>query len=188
MIADDWASLAYGLTFLVLLGSALLVEYSGRGGLALRQIALWVVIFSGVALAANLWLDRQSEPRITDSGRIEIPASPNGHFYLTAEANGAEVEFMVDTGASMIVLTREDTRRIGMDPDQLNYIGRASTANGIVQTAPVTIQEFRIADMVDTNVSASVNEGELSDSLLGMSYLRRFARVSFEGDLMILER
>ena len=188
MFADDWGSIAYSVTLLVLLGGALIVEFSGRGGQAIRQLALWVVIFAGVAFAANLWFSRQSEPRFLADGRIEIPVSPDGHFYLTAEANGVPVEFMIDTGATMIVLTREDTRKIGIDPDRLAYQGRASTANGIARTAPVTIREFRIDEITDFDVGASVNDGDLSDSLLGMSYLRRFARISFEGDLLVLER
>ena len=62
------------------------------------------------------------------------------------------------------------------------------TANGRVATAPVTIAEFAIGDAVDRDVRAVVIDSALQDSLLGMSYLRRFARVSFEGDLLILER
>ena len=62
------------------------------------------------------------------------------------------------------------------------------TANGNVKTAPVTIDTLEIGDIVDRNVRAQVIGGNLQGSLLGMSYLRTFARVSFEGDLLILER
>ena len=188
MFGDDWASLAYYATLLVLLGSALIVEFSGRGSQAIRQLALWVVIFAGVAFGASLWFDRQSQPSFGPGGRIEIPIGRDGHFHLTAEANGEKINFLIDTGATMMVLSRADTQRIGIDPDRLSYQGRASTANGVVRTAPVTIREFRVGDIIDYDVSASVNDGDLSDSLLGMSYLRRFARVSFEGDLLVLER
>ena len=81
-----------------------------------------------------------------------------------------------------------DARRVGLVPDDLAYIGTAMTANGQVRTAPVTLDEIAIGDIVDRNVRAWVIGADLDGSLLGMSYLRTFARVSFEGDLLILER
>ena len=95
---------------------------------------------------------------------------------------------MVDTGASSIALGPADARRVGLVPDDLAYIGTAMTANGQVRTAPVTLDEIAIGDIVDRNVRAWVIGADLDGSLLGMSYLRTFARVSFEGDLLILER
>jgi aspartyl protease family protein len=77
---------------------------------------------------------------------------------------------------------------VGLDPGDLAYIGTAITANGQVRTAPVTIEEIAIGDIVDRNVRAWVIDGDMEGSLLGMSYLRTFARVSFEGDLLVLER
>ena len=77
---------------------------------------------------------------------------------------------------------------MGLDPDGLAYVGTAMTANGRVQTAPVTIDEIAIGEILDRNVRAWVIGADLDGSLLGMSYLRTFARVSFEGDLLILER
>ncbi|WP_245999461.1 retropepsin-like aspartic protease family protein [Paracoccus methylarcula] len=187
MLGEDWAQLIYYGLLLFVIGGALLFELSGRGSKGLRQIMLWVVIFAGATFAANLWLDRGTQQVIT-GGRVEIPVSHDNHFYLTAELNGTPVRFVVDTGATSIALGAGDARRIGIDPDDLAYIGTARTANGIVRTANVTIGEFTIGDIVDRNVPATVIGGDMDGSLLGMSYLRRFARVSFEGDLMVLER
>ena len=55
-------------------------------------------------------------------------------------------------------------------------------------TAPVRISLVQIGQITDENVGADVVEGDLGISLLGMSYLRRFARVGFEGETMVLER
>ena len=120
--------------------------------------------------------------------RIEVPMDASGHFILTAQANGETLRFVFDTGASFIALSPDDARTIGIDPDELAYVGIAETANGQVETAPVTIDRFVLGDFEDVNVPAVVIRADLSGSLLGMSYLRRFARVSFEGDLLVLER
>jgi aspartyl protease family protein len=189
MTDNDTMQLVYYGVLLLVIGGAMIFELAGRGGQVLRQIILWVVIFAGATLAAD-WYIEGNTPRqqVLDSGRIEIPVGRDGHFHLAAQVNGQEVRFMVDTGASSIALGPADARRVGLDPGDLAYIGTAITANGQVRTAPVTIEEIAIGDIVDRNVRAWVIDGDMEGSLLGMSYLRTFARVSFEGDLLVLER
>ncbi|MCQ0968876.1 TIGR02281 family clan AA aspartic protease (plasmid) [Paracoccus sp. TK19116] len=189
MFGDDWMRLIYLTLLMVSIAGGLLAEFAGRRNQALRQMAAWAMIF-GVVIAAALWWEGRQGARQTvfDGRRIEVPMSGDGHFYLTAQLNGVDVPFVVDTGATEVALSQDDAQRIGLDPARLAYMGRANTANGQIRTAPVTIGEFRIGDIVDRNVGASVSESDMGISLLGMSYLRRFARVGFEGDLLILER
>lgn len=189
-LPDDWASLIYYGLLLLFIGGAIVIEFSGRGSQALRMAAVWAIIFAAAIFAAGLWQDWAAPQQVVseDGRRVEVPMDSSGHFLLTAEANGKPLRFIVDTGASSIALSPDDARRIGIDPDDLAYIGRAETANGTVETAPVTIRRFAIGDIVDENVSAVVIGADIEGSLLGMSYLRRFARVGFEGELMVLER
>ena len=84
--------------------------------------------------------------------------------------------------------SRRDAAAIGLDPDRLRFGGAAVTANGRVRTAAVTIDSFAIGDTVERDIPAVVIDSELQDSLLGMSYLRRFTTISFQGDTLILER
>lgn len=187
MSADDGARLVFYLLLLVVIGGAMIVELGGRGGRMLRQAALWAVIFAGAFLAAETWL---TEPRqqLVSGGRIEVRAGRDGHFHLTAQVNDVPIRFIVDTGASYIALGPRDARAAGIDPDNLAYTGTAVTANGRVRTARVTIDRFSIGDIEERNVPAMVIDADLEGSLLGMSYLRRFARISLEGDVLILER
>ena len=189
MTDDDTMQLVYYGALLLVIGGAMVFELAGRGGQVLRQLILWVVIFAGATLVANWWIEGDAPvQQVLESGRIEIPLGRDGHFHLNALVNGQQVRFMVDTGASSIALGPADARRVGLDPDNLAYVGTAMTANGRVETAPVTIDKIAIGDIVDRNVRAYVIGADLDGSLLGMSYLRTFARVSFEGDLLILER
>ena len=66
---------------------------------------------------------------------MEVPRSADGHYYLTMEVNGAPIRFVVDTGATELVLSRADAERAGIDTGGLIYSGRAFTANGMVETA-----------------------------------------------------
>lgn len=188
-MAESGAQLIYYIVLLVVIGGAMLFEFSGRGGQALRRFMFWVVIFAGATIGIDWYLNAtKPQQRVVEGGRIEIPVGRDGHFRLMTQLNDTPVEFIVDTGASTIALGPEDARRIGIDTNDLAYIGTAYTANGTVRTANVRIDEFAIGDHIEYNVPATVIDGELDGSLLGMSYLRGFARVSFEGDLMILER
>ena len=81
-----------------------------------------------------------------------------------------------------------DAARIGFDPNELRYYGRAGTANGTVRTADVRLEVVRLGDITDYGVPASVNEGDLFGSLLGMSYLNRFSELRISGNEMFLTR
>ena len=110
---------------------------------------------------------------------------------ITAEVmgvNGVPIEFVVDTGASQLVLTERDARRAGIDISNLAFTGRANTANGTVKTAPVRLDEIRFGGISDRNIAAVVNGGEMTQSLLGMSYLESFGRIEISGGRLILER
>jgi len=98
------------------------------------------------------------------------------------------VRFVVDTGASSIVLLERDAEAAGIDLSRLRYTGTAMTANGAVRTARVVLDEIGLEGMEDRRVTAFVNEGEMAESLLGMSYLQRFDRLEISGGRLILER
>ena len=191
MDSGDLPRFAYLVLLLIAVGGYVLVESRKNLGRTLHQAAIWGVIFLGAVAIAGLWPAIQratgrAEPVMTAAG-IEVPVAPDGHFYVTALVNGAKVRFVVDTGASTIVLTQGDARRAGFDTDALVFLGSARTANGTVSIAPVKIDSFDLAGQVDRNVAASINGGRLDTSLLGMSYLSDY-QVTLSRDLLILKR
>jgi len=98
------------------------------------------------------------------------------------------VRFMVDTGATMMVLNQADAEAVGLEPDTLDYFLRSQTANGEVSGAPVRLDTVRLGPFLDTDVRAVVNGGELRQSLLGLSYLDRYEGFRVEGEAMYLSR
>ncbi len=184
------------LVYLVILGSAIglwfFVQSRESLGKLAQYAAIWGLIFLGAVAVVGLWGDiRQTvQPRqsVMAEGRIELPRAPDGHYYLTAEVNGVPLRFVVDTGASQIVLSQQDAGRAGIDTASLVYTGRAVTANGTVRTAPVRLDRVEVGPIRDTNVRAVVNGGEMAGSLLGMAYLQRFSRVEITGGKLVLER
>ena len=190
---DDTARIAY----LALLGAAILASvffrYRNRMGRALRDATIWLLIILGFVtlygfkdmLSGGLFPNQAIS---VGADTVTLRRGRDGHFAALVMVNGVEVDFLVDTGATGIVLTRRDAARVGLDPDRLNYISSAQTANGRVSTAPVVLDEMRLGRFADHDVRATVNGGELFNSLLGMDYLSRYRRYSVEGDTLTLTR
>jgi aspartyl protease family protein len=118
-------------------------------------------------------------------GEISVPRAEDGHYYLTLDINGTPIPFMVDTGATGMVLTLEDAGRLGIARDSLMFLGEARTANGTVRTASVTLPVVELGPFRTENFRAFVNEGEMDGSLLGMDYLGQF-HLEFRGGQMVL--
>lgn len=157
----------------------------------LQHAAIWAMIFVGGAAAVGLWQDisrTSTQTSISGTGQIVVPRSRDGHYYLTALINGADVRFVVDTGATDMVLTQDDAKRAGLDLDQLTYLGRAFTANGEVNTALVKLDIVQLGEITDHNVAAVVNQGPMEQSLLGMQYLQRWGRIEIANNELILTR
>ena len=160
---------------------------------SLRQFALWALIFVGVIAGYGLWNDVSNEimPRQSfaqDDRQISVPQSPDGHYYLTLKINDANVRFVVDTGATEMVLNIDDARRAGIDVDNLAYLGRANTATGVVRTASVRLETVKLGSVLDRDFPASVNGGQMDGSLLGMTYLSRFDTLEIKDRELVLTR
>ncbi|MEP2428644.1 MAG: TIGR02281 family clan AA aspartic protease [Sulfitobacter dubius] len=193
MAEIDTAHLIYLIVLLTMLAGWFFLQNRPSMNKTLQQAAVWGLIFVGAAAGVGLWQDitrdtARQQLSISEAGEIILPRGRDGHYYLTAEVNGAPVRFVVDTGASDIVLSKADAGRIGIDPEELNYLGRAATANGETRTAFVKLDEIVVGNAVDHNVSAVVNEGAMSQSLLGMGYLQRWGRIEISGGELRLSR
>lgn len=191
---DQIARVIYlGVLATVLIGYAVISRQQQLGQM-LRHAVLWGLLFVGVAAGYGLWQDVRAPAQIraTGTGALELRAERDGHFHVTLSINGVPVRAIVDTGATQLVLSRMDASRVGFDPATLPYLAEGRTANGPVRLARVVLDEVVLSEgalrIRDTRVPALVSEGALEVTLLGMGYLRRFARIRIEGDLLVLER
>ncbi|MCT4557400.1 MAG: TIGR02281 family clan AA aspartic protease [Pelagimonas sp.] len=158
-----------------------------------RHSANIVILLVGALFVSAIWSDirDQSFNRqavFDDSGQISLPRDPDGHYYATLIINDVPVEFVVDTGATSVVLTREDAMRAGVDPGEQGFYSEARTANGSVATAPIVLTQVQFGSISDKRVRAFVNGGEMHTSLLGMSYLNRFDKIEIAGGQLVLTR
>ena len=115
-----------------------------------------------------------------------VRAGANGQFMVDAVVDGVEIRFLVDTGATRVVLTAEDAERLGYRLDGLDYSERYQTANGEILGAPVVLPELRIGDLEIEDVRSSVIRAPLSTSLLGMTFLSRLESFEVRDEGLIL--
>lgn len=107
---------------------------------------------------------------------VTVAADRNGHFFVEPILDGQQIRMVVDTGATVVALTQEDSERIGAKVLPRDFRVQMSTANGIVSGAPVRIGAITIGNVVVRNVEAIVlPKGKLEVSLLGMSFLKRLS-------------
>ena len=118
--------------------------------------------------------------------RIVLPAGPGGHFVSQGSINGRAVVFLVDTGASVVTISQAEAENIGLKYRD-GASGTAQTANGTVPVKRVTLNAVRIGDVQVFNVEAVVVPSQMSQVLLGNSFLSRF-QMKRENDTMTLEK
>ncbi|WP_380051840.1 TIGR02281 family clan AA aspartic protease [Falsihalocynthiibacter sp. SS001] len=158
-------------------------------GKTLQQALLWGLIFVGFVAAFGLWENIKDDhaAQISTGDTIVLERQRDGHFYATLLIDGTPIEFLVDTGATDVVLSRSDAERLGIDLDELRFLGVANTANGQVKTARVQLNNLQFEGLETPTLAAYVNDGALDISLLGMGYLRQMDRIEIAGDKMIMQ-
>lgn len=193
MEENDFSRLIYLSVLVVAILGSVLISRRGAYGKMFRQAGVWLLIFMGLVAIVASWQDIRQSGQTTSfqqsqDGAIIIPKEIDGHFHLTLTINDRPIDFLVDTGASDIVLTREDAARVGFDPNRLDYWGMANTANGTVRLATIRLETVRLGEFIDKNIRASVNKAPMEKSLLGMRYLSKFRAIEISNDQMILKR
>lgn len=171
---------------------------------AVKQLLIWSVVCAGVVA---VWSDNAAiealfrravatagsgdtaaeESTDDEAGHVlSLRAGAGGHFWVDAEVNGSTVRFVVDTGATSVVLSEEDADRAGLRLSPRDYTQLQRTAGGTVRAAPVTLREVRIGALGLSDVEAAVNPALSGVSLLGMTFLNRLDGYEVRGDTLNL--
>src|SRR5438270_10201332 len=120
--------------------------------------------------------------------RVVIQPDRRGHFRVEGAIEGRRLDFLVDTGASVITLTESDAARLGFHPGPRDYVAQLKTANGMVRGAPVRLGMVEVGGLMQRNVQAVVLPDEaLSENLLGLSFLSRLRRFEYGEGRLVLE-
>ncbi|MFT7026487.1 MAG: aspartyl protease family protein [Paracoccaceae bacterium] len=197
---DHMARLAYfSILFLIVVSSAALPRLD-RGRSAESAILVWAGAFAAL-VAGYAWeddlramLDQRlgmgpAMAAVAHTPRtVQLQRTSDGHFRAMVESNGVAAPFLVDTGASLVLIRWEDAGPLGIDIASLRFITPVATANGQSMVAPVRLLEVKIGDLTVSDVRAAVAPpGALKGGLLGMSFLNRLDEITIRGDRITLK-
>lgn len=198
---DDYASLIYMGLFATVIGAFFFQTRQHFGNVA-KQVALWIAILLalvaayeyrfelsdfGTRVTAGL-IPGSARTSTTADGATLVQINRIGQQFLTdGSVNGSRQGFLVDTGASTVVLTENAAREAGIDPQSLSFTIPVSTANGVTMAASARVQTITIGAITRENVVVLVSEpGDLSVNLLGMNFLDTLSGYEVRGDRLIL--
>jgi aspartyl protease family protein len=131
------------------------------------------------------------EPREpSTSGRsLMLESDRQGHFQVEARVEGRFVDFVVDTGASLVVLRESSAAMAGIRLQPRDYTATAVTANGKIKAAPAKVERIEIGGIAVYDVPALVLPDEaLAKNLLGVSFLSRLKRYEYANGRLLLEQ
>jgi aspartyl protease family protein len=186
------------LGFLALASSGLLFVRQFNLKQTMRNILIWiaaggvlVIGFSfqnelkdlGLRLRSNLVPGYAVE---TGPRELTLSESEDGHFHVYGTINGTRISFLVDTGASDIVLDPADARRLGIDLDSLKFDRPFGSANGIGYGAKTVVGGLVVGPIVFSDVEVAINKAQMGSSLLGMAFLKRLKSYSVSGGKLVL--
>ena len=193
----EWSNIIYILILIVLLIMGFsrkelpmkkFFEYAGLWiAFALIALVLYSYRFEIIEVKNRILSDLFPSKAINKNHQeLTLSVAQDGHYYLDIKIKNQLVRFMIDTGASDIVLNLEEAKRVGIDVKKLRFDRTYQTANGKSFGAMVVLDEIAVADVIFSKVSASVNSAEMGTSLLGMRFLRQFKKYEFYQDRLVL--
>ena len=120
---------------------------------------------------------------------ISIPSDARGHFQTDAHIEGQRIDFMVDTGASVVALNERSAARFGLRPSPGDYNATVTTANGTLKAARARIARMDVGGLIVRDVDAMVLPDEaLSENLLGLSFLSKLKRFEYANGRLVMEQ
>ena len=139
--------------------------------------------------AAAVQVSEQPRQSSVGQHKMELASGRDGHFRVDARVDGRHIGFMVDTGASLVIMRESDAAQIGIRPRPSDYTATVSTANGKIKAAPAKLDRIEIGGITVYDVQALVLPDEaLWQNLLGMSFLSRLKRYEVADGRMVLEQ
>jgi aspartyl protease family protein len=167
-----------------------------------------IMIFAALMVGAATWMAQTADKmtaaaparvntasaRVADAvpavpRSLSIPRDARGHFQAEGRIDGQRIDFMVDTGASVIALNERSAARFGLRPSRGDYNATVSTANGTIKAARTRLAMVELGGLIVRDVDAMVLPDEaLSENLLGLSFLSKLKRFEYAGGRLVLEQ
>ncbi|WP_379546157.1 TIGR02281 family clan AA aspartic protease [Qipengyuania sp. DSG2-2] len=115
-----------------------------------------------------------------------VPLAQDGHFWLTAQVNGVEADFLVDTGATLTAISQATAEAAGLEPNRQRLPVQMTTANGTITVSMTSIDEMRFGNVAASGLDAVIAPNLGETNVIGMNLLSRLAGWRVEDNVLIL--
>lgn len=197
MSGYDTVHILWGIGALVLVISALSVRRVSLG-FVVKSLLAWALI----ALILFLIIDRREELGVmarsgleslgiaeqsVDGDAVRIRRSIDGHYWATADIDGVEKRLLIDSGATLTVLSQQTAAEAGIEPVTSGFPILLQTAGGTMTAQRATIETLKIGNLTMRDVGAVILPGEDDLNVIGMNVLSRLHGWRVEQGVLILE-
>lgn len=194
----DQARLIQAVAFLLLVSSSVVFGRRFTAKEAGRNVALWCGVFAVLGLIYTYRNELQNVgdrirselvpgyPVTTGAHEMTIGASEGGGFYVEGKINDAPALFLVDTGATDIVLSPADAKRAGIDLAGLSYSQPFGSAHGVGWGASAHVSRLVVGPIELHDVAVSIDKSPMDSSLLGLAFLKRLESFEVRGGRLML--
>ena len=164
----------------------------------LKSIGLWIGVFfllmilysfrfEIIAVKNRIVQNLNPSMAVEGTDSLSVRLSQDGHFYLVARIHGQRVRFLVDTGASRIVLTPQVAEKLGYDVNDLSFGQVLQTANGEGRATTVILRDLQVGTFYLQDIPVSINQATMEYSLLGMDFFNRLQSYRVEKGVLTLK-
>ena len=183
------------LIYLAILGAILIFSFfSWKNSLKkfVKFGLIWFIIFIFFIIIALVWENYISEKSSSNSfdnnlERLTLKIASDNHFYVTVSINNKPINFLIDTGATAMILSKKDSEKLGFNVEKLNFSQLAQTANGEILISPVVLDKVSLGFKNFSNFKAFISQKGMEKSLLGMSFLSRLKKIELGNNIMIID-
>ncbi|MCW8885722.1 MAG: retroviral-like aspartic protease family protein [Motiliproteus sp.] len=155
-------------------------------------MVFWVLVLAGLITLFSAREDRLYHPNqqlqsseTSEQRQILLDANRYGHYLAPGKINQQPVRFLLDTGATSVVVPEELAQSLGLKKGRKNWV---NTANGSIEVYQTTIRQLQLGPIQLSNVRASINPHMDGEILLGMSALTNLELNQKNGQLLITQR
>jgi aspartyl protease family protein len=197
--ASGWFFVWRSFALLAVLSSAIAFATTAQLRRCARHALIWCAVIAVLVVGYTLRADLAgfgqrilgelipSYAQATAPRTLVVAQSDDGNYYVTGAVNGAPVRFLIDTGASDIVLSPGDAANAGIDTKNLDYGRLYATANGTGHGALSNADRLAVGPISLSNVPISINQAAMDSSLLGMTFLSRLEGYEVRGGRLFLK-
>jgi aspartyl protease family protein len=197
MSEDQTLNLVWAVGALIIVASALAarrVPFAKAWKMALAWVAIFGAVFLLFAFRDDFSLVGQRlraaidpEAGVTSGETLRIPMSDDGHFWVRASVNGVEQRFLIDSGATTVVLSGKAVRAADIATDEDDFASIVNTANGAVAANRVTIDRLVVGPIARTKLAAITAPEFGNMNVLGMNFLSTLSGWGVEGRTLVLK-